>query len=235
MEPLISVIIPTYQHAGSLPGCIDSVLDQTYKEIEIIVVDDGSTDETLKVLEKYAGKIKVVRQENKGSNPARNRGFAESRGEYVIFCDADIVMENEMLEKMHKSLIQNPQASYAYSGFTFGWKTFWGTPFSDEKIRKMNFAHTTSLIRRADFPGFDEQIKRLQDWDVWLTMLERGHRGILVPGVLFHVRIDGVSRIGSAWLPKLAYRIPWQYSPWQPKSIKKYTEAREIIARKHGL
>lgn len=235
MQPLISIIIPTYQHAATLAGCIDSILDQTYKEIEIIVVDDGSTDETASVLEKYSDKIKVIRQENRGSNPTRNRGFAESMGELVIFCDADVLMEREMLEKMVRVLNEHPEASYAYSGFQFGWKTFWGTSFTDEKMRKMNFAHTTSLIRRADFPGFDESIKRLQDWDVWLTMLEQGHRGILVPGVLFKVKIEGVSRIGSAWLPKIAYRIPWQYSPWQPKSIKKYTEAREIIAKKHHL
>ncbi len=232
---MISVIIPTFQHADSISACLDSVFAQTYSPIEVIVVDDGSTDNTQEVLKKYEGKIISIKQENQGSNPARNRGFKEAKGEFVIFVDADVIMEKEMLEKMAKLLDAHPESSYAYSGFTFGWKTFWGTTFNVDKLKKMNFVHTTSLVRRADFPGFDNAIKRLQDWDVWLTMLERGKVGVLVPEVLFHVGIHGESRIGSTWLPKLAYQLPWRLSPWKPVSIKKYEAAREIIAEKHHL
>jgi glycosyltransferase involved in cell wall biosynthesis len=235
MEKLISVIIPTYEHADSIAACLDSVFAQTYSPIEVIVVDDGSTDNTQEVLKKYEGRIVSIKQGNQGANPARNRGLQEAKGEFVIVCDADVIMVPEMLEKMAKTLGEHPEASYAYSGFTFGWKTFWGTPFSAEKLKKMNFVHTTSLARRADFPGFDNAIKRLQDWDVWLTMLENGKQGVLVPGVLFHVGIHGTSRIGSAWLPKIAYQIPWNLSPWKPASIKKYEAARAIIAAKHHL
>lgn len=235
MTSLISVVIPAYNHAEMIGACLESVFAQTYRPIEVIVIDDGSTDNTQEVLKKYEGKITSIKQENQGSNPARNRGFKEAKGEFVIFCDADVIMEKDMLEKMGKYLTQFPDASYAYSGFTFGWKTFWGTPFSADKLKRMNFVHTTSLVRRADFPGFDDSIKRLQDWDVWLSMLEHGKTGVLVPGVLFHVEVSGSSRIGSTWLPKLAYRIPWSFSPWKPASIKKYEAAREIIAEKHYL
>jgi glycosyltransferase involved in cell wall biosynthesis len=235
VSSLISVIIPTYEHAESISACLDSVFAQTYSPIEVIVVDDGSTDNTQEVLKKYEGKIVSVKQENQGSNPARNRGLQEAQGEFVIFVDADVIMEKEMLEKMTKTLAEHPEASYAYSGFSFGWKTFWGTTFNAEKLKQMNFIHTTSLARRADFPGFDNAIKRLQDWDVWLTMLEHGKKGILVPGVLFQVGIHGTSRIGSAWLPKFVYQLPWNLSPWKPVSIKKYEAARAIIAEKHKL
>ncbi len=235
MKPLISVIIPTYEHAETISACLDSIFNQTYKTIEVIVVDDGSTDKTQEVLKSYEGKIISVKQENQGSNPARNRGLKEAQGEFVIFVDADVTMDPDMLEKMMRALVEHPEASYAYSGFTFGWKTFRGIQFSKEKLRQMNYVHTTSLARRADFPGFDNQIKRLQDWDVWLTALGRGKTGILVPGVLFRVAIAGTSRIGSAWLPKLAYKIPWNFSPWKPVGIKKYEAAREIIAKKHNL
>lgn len=232
---LISVIIPTYEHAETISACLDSVFAQTYSPLEVIVVDDGSTDNTPEVLKKYEGKIISIKQENQGSNPARNRGLKEAKGEFVIVCDADVIMVPEMLQKMVMTLDEHPEASYAYSGFTFGWKTFWGTTFSANKLKQMNFVHTTSLARRADFPGFDNAIKRLQDWDVWLTMLENGKKGVLVPGVLFQVGIHGPSRIGSTWLPKLAYKIPWNLSPWKPTSIKKYEAAREIIAKKHNL
>lgn len=235
MSPLISVVIPTYQHATSLPTCLEAVLAQSYPNIEVIVVDDGSTDNTHEVLSQYKDRVTVIRQENSGSNPARNRGSAEAKGEYVIFCDADVVMKPRMLETMFESLQEHPEVSYAYCGFWFGWKHFAGLPFSAERLRKTNFIHTTSLIRRIDFPGFDNAIRRLQDWDVWLTMLEQGKIGVLVPQTLFKVGIHGASRIGTSWLPKVIYLIPWQKLGWRPKQITKYEQAKRVIVKKHHL
>ena len=245
-EPLISVIIPTYQHAATLPKCLDSVLAQTYFNIKIIVVNDGSTDNTSEVLEKYSKwsgvrgqwsgiEIKIINQENQGANPARNRGLAESKGEFVIFCDADVIMNSDMLERMKRALDENPDASYAYSAFKFGWKKFKGIPFDAQLLRKQNYIHTGSLVRRKDFPGFDEHILRLQDWDVWLTMLEQGNIGVLVDGVLCKVLVSGRSRIGSSWLPSYMYRVPWHKFGVVPEKIRKYEQARKIINNKHKL
>ncbi len=230
---LVSVVIPTYQHANTIGRCIESVLGQTYSPIEIIVVNDGSTDNTAEVLAKFDGNIHVIRQENAGANPARNRGLAEARGEFVMFCDADVVMKPGMIESFVQHLIVHPEASYAYGGFKFGWKVFRGVPFSGDRLRKMNFIHTTSLVRRKDFPGFDPAIRRFQDWDVWLTMLEQHNIGVLVPGVWCDVLIDGESRIGSSWLPSFMYRLPWKYLGWEPERVRKYREAREAILKKH--
>lgn len=235
MNPLISVIIATYQHAGSLPGCLDSVLAQEGVTTEIIVVDDGSTDNTVSALQPYEGKITLIRQDNRGANPARNRGRKEAKGEYVIFVDADIIMVPHMLATMLADLQAQPDASFAYSSFRFGWKHFRGVPWNVERLRRSNFAHTTSLVRRADFPGFDEQIRRFQDWDVWLTMAAAGKSGVLVPGTLFHCRIEGASRIGSSWLPSFVYRLPWSKLPWVPRRVAKYEAARDVIVKKHQL
>jgi glycosyltransferase involved in cell wall biosynthesis len=235
MNPLISVVVPTYQHAASLPKCLDSILAQTYQPLEIIVVDDGSTDNTQEVLATYKDRIISIKQDNAGSNPARNRGFQEATGEYIIFCDADVTMAPKMLETLYAALQRHPEASYAYSGFWFGWKHFKGTPFDANKLRQLNFVHTSCLVRRQDFPGFDNAIKRLQDWDVWLTMLEQGKTGILVPETLFSVGIDGASRIGSSWLPAFVYRLPWHKLGWKPKRVQKYEAARAVIKAKHHL
>lgn len=235
MKPLISVVIPTYQHAASLPKCLDSVFSQTYQPIEVIVVDDGSTDKTEEVLAGYRDRIVYIKQNNSGSNPARNRGLHEAKGEYVIFCDADVTMSPQMLETMFEALAKHPEASYAYSSFWFGWKHFTGVAFSADELRRLNFIHTSSLVRKADFPGFDDSIRRLQDWDVWLTMLEQGRIGVFVPETLFKVGIDGASRIGSSWLPAFVYKLPWQKLGWKPKRIQKYEAAREIIKQKHHL
>lgn len=232
---MISVIIPTYQHAGTIAMCLDSVLAQTVPPGEIIVVNDGSTDGTEEVLKPYLGRIKLITQENSGSQGARNRGWKEAKGDRLIFCDADVRMRPDMLEKMSVALDAHPEASYAYSAFRFGWKKFTGVPFSAERLRTRNFAHTTSLVRAVDFPGFDERVKRLQDWDVWLTMLGRGKTGVLVPETLFAVAVHGTSRIGSSWLPRIAYRIPWDKLGWIPQGVRKYREAREVIVKKHRL
>ncbi len=234
-RPLISVVIPTYQHARAIAACIDSVLAQTYPNTEIIVVDDGSTDDTQNVLRTYAKKATVIHQTNQGGNAARNRGLAVAKGEYVICADADVVMKPAMLDVMFDALQKNPEASYAYSGFRFGWKHFVGVPFDAERLRRSNFVMTTSLVRRKDFPGFDPTLKRFQDWDVWLTMLEQGKVGVLVPGTWFSVVIDGESRTGSSWLPSFVYALPWPMLGWMPKRIRKYQEARDVIVKKHRL
>jgi len=235
MIALISVIIPTYEHAGTIMDCLDSVLAQTYPNVEIIVVNDGSTDNTEEVLRPYLDRITLVTQENQGSNPARNRGWKEAKGDYLIFCDADVQMKPKMLQTLYEALEQHPKSSYAYSAFKFGWKVFKGIPFSENRMRARNFVHTTALVRAGDFPGFDNAIKRLQDWDVWLTMLEDGKTGVLVPEILFEVAVEGESRIGSNWQPSFMYKIPWSIFGWKPKQIKKYDDARAIIAQKHNL
>lgn len=235
MKPLISVIIPTYQHASALPACVEAVFAQTYPNLEIIVVDDGSTDNTQEILKKYQDRVKSIHQDNQGSNPARNRGLQEAKGEFVICCDADVIMKPQMLEKMYQALVSRPEASYAYASFWFGWKHFAGQEFDGEKLRQTNFIHTSSLARKADFPGFDDKVKRLQDWDVWLTMLAQGKRGVWVPETLFTVSIHGASRIGSSWLPKIFYRIPWKKLGWTPRRIKKYEAAKDVIVKKHQL
>lgn len=235
MMPLVSVIIPSYQHAGTLPACLNAVFAQDYPSVEVIVVDDGSTDDTQRVLQPYHSRITLITQTNQGSNPTRNRGFAEAHGEYVIFADADVIMKPEMLLTMVAALEADRTASIAYCSFLFGWKHFRPVAWNADRLRSMNFIHTTSLVRRADFPGFDNSIRRFQDWDVWLTMLAQGKRGVLVLGTLFQCLIEGESRIGSAWLPSFVYRIPWHLLPWMPARVAKYEAAREIIRNKHGL
>jgi len=108
MIPKISVIIPAYQHGKELPDCLESIFNQTLKPAEIIAVNDGSTDDTSEILEQYKNRgVKVIKQENKGANSARNRGFDESSGDFVIFCDADIIMRPYCLEKMFQALQEN--------------------------------------------------------------------------------------------------------------------------------
>lgn len=233
---MISVIIPVYNHASVLGRCLASLAEQTLLPGEVIVVDDGSTDDFEKIAaeiskdEKFKNlNIKIIRQQNRGAGAARNRGFAESTGELVIFWDADTIACPEMLEKMKVALDANSVASFAYGQFKFGWKTMKSRPFDAVALKKENYIDTTSLLRRTDFSGFDESLKRFQDWDLWLALLEKNKTGVFVPEVLFKKLVAGRKGM-SHWQPSFFYRLPWK-----SKAVKDYEAAKEIVRRKHGL
>ncbi len=236
MNKLISVIIPVYNHAKTLKTAMESVHSQSYRPMEVIIVNDGSTDnfreaaDTVMKDEKYKEfGIVIINQENRGAPAARNRGFSASKGEYVIFFDADTIASSDMMSKMKTALENHPDASYAYSGYRFGWKAMKPVVFDMKMLKRNNFIDVTALIRRNDFPGFDEAIKKFQDWDLWLTMLEKNKTGVCVPEILYKKIVGG--RIGiSRWLPKFAYRLPWTM-----KEVRRFHEARLIVMKKHGL
>jgi len=225
---MISIIIPVYNQADKIGACLDSILEQSFKDYEIIIVNDGSTDNIGEVLSEYSEKAKLqtVNQANRGANSARNKGYNISSGEYLLFCDADIVLRNDMLEKMI-NIIKNTDYSYAYSSHKFGFKKFPLWEFDEERLKKMPYIHTTSLIKRKDFPGFDLSVKRLQDWDLWLTMLENGKRGKWIPEYLFEVADGGTM---SSWIPSFFYKL----FPFL-SSVKKYKKSVEIIKKKHNI
>lgn len=236
---MISIIIPVYNHAKELSKCLDSVLRQSYREFEAVVVNDGSTDNIQTVLDKYALifaneglDFKAIHGANKGAGAARNKGFLESKGDYVIFLDADIVMKPRMLQKMAEVLNKKEKYSYVYSSFRFGFKKFKLWRFSAKKLREMPYIHTSSLIRRDHFPGFDEELKKFQDWDLWLAMLEKGYRGKWIPRVLFKVKGGGTM---SSWLPGIFYKVPWKKIGIKLQNIEKYNNSLEIIKNKHKL
>jgi glycosyltransferase involved in cell wall biosynthesis len=98
-EPLVSVIIPTYNRAGVICKSIDDVFRQTYKNIELIVIDDGSTDDTQATLRRYGSRIRWFTQANSGPSAARNRGLEVSRGDIIAFQDSDDLWEPTKLER----------------------------------------------------------------------------------------------------------------------------------------
>ena len=98
-NPLVSVIIPVYNDEEYLPQCLNSVINQTYKNIEIICVNDGSTDNSKEVIEKFIdSRIRIINQENKGSATTRNVGLKNAAGEYVLFLDADDWIDKKLIE-----------------------------------------------------------------------------------------------------------------------------------------
>jgi glycosyltransferase involved in cell wall biosynthesis len=232
---MISIIIPLYNQSDKIKSCLESIKNQTLDNYEIIVVNDRSRDHLSKVVSwaksEFGYKLLWINnQENHGAPYSRNKGFYKSKGEYVLFCDADIILERDALELMIQTLNTHPEAAYAYPSHKHGSKLFKLWPFDAEKLKIMPYIHSTALIRRKCLPasGWDESLKRFQDWDLWLTMLEAGHQGIWIDKVLF--KIVGGGHTMSAWMPSFAYK----YLPFLPR-VKKYKEAMAVIKKKHGI
>lgn len=228
----IDIVIPLYNQENKIKYCLESLWQQTFQHFFIILVNDGSTDKSLDIVYSFIKRnnvknIKVINQTNKGANIARNTGAQYATEKYILFCDSDIIMKDDMLEKMFMTLEKNTQYSYAYSSFRFGFKKFKLYPFNEEQLKIMPYIHTTSLLQREHFSGFDPEIKRLQDWDLWLTLLERGYKGIWIPEILFKVQTGGTM---STWIPKFFIN----YFPYG-KQAKDYLKAVEIIKIKHHL
>lgn len=228
---MISIIIPIYNQAEHLPNLLNSLKKQTYENYEIIIVNDGSTDDLdpVKYKRLFGHKLTYLEQANKGANAARNYGAKSALGEYLIFCDADIIMEADMLGLMLNKLRENANASFCYSSFLWGRKKFILWPYDAARLKKTPYINIASLIKKSHFPGFDEKLKRFQDWDLWLTLAERGQGGVWLEKILYRVNLSG-SQTMSHWLPSFAYRL----FPFLP-AVKKYNQAKEIIYKKHKL
>lgn len=233
---MISVIIPVYNQADKLGDCLESLAFQTIKDFEIIVIDDGSTDNPVSVVNavrvKYPESIALnglifKQQSNSGAPAARNNGFKEAQGEYILFCDSDLVLEPDCLETMLAELKKRPTLSYVYCSFYYGAKLFKAIDFNTDKLKQTPYIHTSSMIKSEDFLGFDETLKRFQDWDLWLTLLEVGKVGQAIRRPLYRAQIGGHI---SSWLPKAAYK----YLPFLPE-VKRYNKAKQIIIKKHNL
>ncbi|MCW1892529.1 MAG: glycosyltransferase [Candidatus Uhrbacteria bacterium] len=234
-RPLVSIVIPSWNHGPELIHCLAALEVQTYHELEVTVVDDASTDGTQERLKSVHTRFpfKVIRfDQNQGSQVARNTGAKESRGEYLLFLDADVELRPHAIEAMVKALEQSG-AQFAYPSFRFGWKLFRGYPFDAERLKRMPYIHTSALMRREVFPGFDESLKKFQDWDLWLTIVERGGKGVWIPEMLFTVKVrkEGMSH----WLPSFLHIVPWRWFGWMPGELQKYRKWEKILKEKHGI
>lgn len=234
-KSMISVIIPVLNEAATFDRTLRSIFDQTVNDIEVIVINDGSTDNLETVLQPWFEKIQYISfEKNKGRQIARNTGIAASRGEYIFVCDADIVMRPDCLEKMLHTLQTNPRAAYAYSSYTWAGKRYTSFPFDAKRLREMNYINMASLVRREAHPGFDEAIGRFQEWDVWLSILEKGGEGVFIPEYLFSFgppRKEGLSTL----LPAFMYRIPWKKFSIRIRTVEQFEYWKSFVQRKHGI
>jgi glycosyltransferase involved in cell wall biosynthesis len=218
----VSVIIPTYNRANLLPESVKSVLTQTYRDFEVIIVDDGSTDNTREVARGFPSPVKYIYQENHGVSSAFNRGIEAASGEYVaIFADDDIMLENA-LEKTINFLEKHPEAGFCHgqnytideNGNSLRLRTTRGpgkTFVRDgkEEIAQLLFRDTiqasTVVVRRACFGEvglFNADLRGGEDWDMWIRLARKYAVGYLAEP-LVKVRVHTSNLQGRADLDSL--------------------------------
>ncbi|MBO8173074.1 MAG: glycosyltransferase [Bacillaceae bacterium] len=187
----VSVIIPTYNRARFIEDAIQSVLNQTYKDYEIIVVDDGSTDDTKDRVIKFGDKVRYIYQENQGPSAARNTGIRYARGEYIAFLDSDDRFLPDKLRKQMKYIRRHPTCRFLYSWFykiklkkhRTVKKLIKSKKCKDREqlrysllTRQFTIRTSTVLVKKSCFKKvgmFNEDYLYSQDWDMWLRLASR--------------------------------------------------------------
>jgi glycosyltransferase involved in cell wall biosynthesis len=200
----VSVVIPTYNLARFLPEAIASVRAQGWPDIEIIVVDDGSTDDTPDVLESLSreGGVRVFRQENAGASAARNRGIQEARKEWIAFLDADDFWLAGKLAAQFDALEGKPSAAFSYSDqrlrFKDGSERDRASRATDALLLPQMlvgniFATPTVIVHRDCFDAvglFDTRLRTGEDWDMWMRLAAH-YESARVARPLVTVRVAG--------------------------------------------
>lgn len=192
--PEITVVIP-HRLTDDCKITLDSLAKQTFTDFQIVTCPDMG----------------------KGANYARNAGYRNKQidTEFTLFSDNDINWRPTALQTMLTTLKKYPKASYCYGRYKLG-KDIWSHQAWDARLLKQrNYISTMSLVRTKDLPNspFDESIKRLQDWDLWLTMLENGKRGIYCEDLIFET----------------------EFKPGISEGGQNYIDSVMIIKKKHGL
>jgi glycosyltransferase involved in cell wall biosynthesis len=235
-RPLVSIIIPTWNNGKELISCLKSLEEQSYRPFNVTVVDDASTDDTAARLAKVhvSFPLTVISQiERRGAAAARNAGAKLATGDFLLFVDSDEILRPHAIDRMMIELDRHPDGAFAYPAHRFGWKLFRGRPFDINALRKGPYIHTTALMRKSVFPGFDETLKKFQDWDLWLTIAERGGNGVWISEELFTIKTKKSTM--SNWLPSIVYRLPWPMLGWTPRELLKYRQWEKIIKVKHHI
>lgn len=229
--PLVSVIVPTYNCAKYVDEAIGSVLEQDYPNKELIVVDDGSSDGTLECISRYASRLTLIRQPNRGPAAARNRGAAAATGTYVAFLDGDDVwLPGSLAARVHH-FQANPSLAAVYGRWERWYPRPDGSyppaswlviPDSPRRVdRKASgwlytqllfdciISTCAVLMRRSDFldlGGFDESLGRGEDYDLWIRLSRRGRIDKLFVNCFLYRMHDSNMTI-SAPEQDYAYRV----------------------------
>lgn len=178
-DKTVSIIIPTYNAESYIGSAVESCISQTYKDIEIIVVDDGSTDSTPEIMRKLCSdyRVKYIRQDNTERSAARNRGLSEAVGCFIQFLDSDDMLYPDKIESQVRFLDKNSDYDFVYCRSEF--IDCMGVALSNElydehdglitsKILRGNFIPIHAMLSRKNGVRFNPSRRLLEDWEYWV-------------------------------------------------------------------
>jgi glycosyltransferase involved in cell wall biosynthesis len=246
-SPLVSIIIPTYNDGHVICDAIDCSLNQTYNNLEIIVVDDGSIDGTDQLLkEKYGSRIKYIRQENKGPSAARNNGIRHASGEYLQFLDADDLIDLDKINIQIRELQNIPGSSLSYCDYVCcdenditivhekrispvlqREKPFddimmkWETELS---IPMHCFIFDATFFKEHGL-AFDESLPSNEDWECWMNIFAFHPTVVFIDRVLAYYRRRRDSRCGDRVKMRQGYLMAIN------KQMQKYKKNKEVFRK----
>jgi len=245
--PLVSIIIPTYNDSTVVCEAIDCSLNQKYDNLEIIVVDDGSTDGTEQLLkEKYGDRINYIHQENKGLASARNTGIRHASGKYLQFLDADDLIDHEKISIQIKELQNISCRALAYCDYIYCdiddiTNTFTGRmspvlqkekPFDDIMMKWETelripvhcFMFDDALFKESGI-AFDDGLPNHEDWECWMNLFALNPRVVFIDQTLAYYRI----RTGS--LCRNRAKMREGYISAINKQIQKHKRDKEVVKK----
>ncbi|WP_292593068.1 glycosyltransferase family 2 protein [Mesotoga sp. UBA5825] len=214
---LVSIIIPTYNNQETVGETLKSCIEQSYDDIELIVVNDGSSDQTENVIQSFRdARIRYCSTKNYGVSHARNLGLEISRGEFIQFLDADDLISRSKLDAQTRFLRNNEYVDLVYCFTEYFREDKRQVIYVNNYVFEGDVAHRmmrgnflpihAPLIRWCDLT-FDEQLGNLEDWDYWIRFALSGKKFACIPEVLCSVRIRDKSR-SSDYQTVLKYYLP---------------------------
>ena len=248
--PIVSVIMPCFNQGQFIEEAVESIIAQTFTPVEIIIINDGSTDiETVRLLNHYQKpNVSVIHTENRGPSAARNVGIHQAKGQYILPVDADDRIAPTYLEKAVPILASQPEIGIVYTqAELFGAKTgsFDLPPYQFPDILLGNMIFNSSLYRKADWGkvgGYNENmVCGWEDYDFWLSILELGKDVFRIPEVLYYHREVANSRSEQMtqehWVKsytQIFANHPQLYSDHIDILFRQIVELREDVHQTHS-
>jgi len=200
-----SFVVPVYKTAGFLKRCILSIMDQDYPEWEIVVVLDGPDKKAEGIAKEFinnqkgSSKIRLYEIPHGGAPKARNYGVEKTTGEYLVLFDSDCSLYPGMLRLWAEAFDDHPDCDFVYGGYRFyspSLETYASMEFDPYMLEVNNYIATMFPMKREIYPGQNEDLKSLQDWDMWLRIVkDNGHKGYYTGEVCFITEAPEMGRI----------------------------------------
>lgn len=235
---LISIVIPAFNCENTLKKCLDSLLGLTWPNVEIIIINDGSTDRTPEILSKFSG-ITIINTRNRGPSNARNSGIKKAKGEYIAFTDSDCIVKPDWLDELYRGFTEEKVAGVGGDQQSPADESHFGKTIQDfmktvgfftdylknrRKLIKTNHNPTCNVLYRKsillEIGGFDEKLWPGEDVDIDLKILRKGYSLFYNPkAVVYHYRPQNL---------KAFSRMMERYGWAQAYLVKKYGPFRKI-------